>query len=88
MLRFGHLTGPGSAYDEDGATTEAVRAGKMPIVGDGGSVLSFTSTHAAATAIIAALDRDVTGVLNVVDDTPVMMGNWRPRHPSFFDVAA
>ncbi|MBT2234141.1 NAD(P)-dependent oxidoreductase [Nonomuraea sp. NEAU-A123] len=80
VLRFGHLTGPGSAYDEDGATTEAVRAGKMPIVGDSGSVLSFTSAHDAATAIIAALDRDVTGVLNVVDDAPVRMGDWLPAY--------
>jgi nucleoside-diphosphate-sugar epimerase len=78
VLRFGHLTGPGSAYDKDGSTTEAVLAGKMPIVGDGGSVLSFTSAHDAATAIVAALDRDVTGVLNVVDDTPTRMGEWLP----------
>ncbi|TYB61428.1 NAD(P)-dependent oxidoreductase [Nonomuraea sp. PA05] len=79
VLRFGHLTGPGSVYAEDGSTTLAVRAGKMPIVGDGGSVLSFTDAHDAATAVVAALDRDVSGVLNVVDDTPVRMGEWLPE---------
>jgi nucleoside-diphosphate-sugar epimerase len=41
-------------------------------------VLSFTHAHDAATAIIAALDKDVTGALNVVDDTPVLMRDWLP----------
>ncbi|MDF2704580.1 MAG: hypothetical protein K0R62_232, partial [Nonomuraea muscovyensis] len=78
VLRFGHLTGPGSVYADDGSTAEAVRRGRMPVVGDGGSVLSFTHAHDAATAIIAALDKDVTGALNVVDDTPVLMRDWLP----------
>lgn len=80
VLRFGHLTGPGSVYDEGGSTRQAVLARRMPVVGDGGSVLSFTDAHDAATAIVAALDRDVTGVLNVVDDTPVTMGEWLPAY--------
>lgn len=78
VLRFGHLTGPGTVYAQDGSTTLAVQAGRMPVVGDGGSVFSFTSTHDAATAVVAALDRDVTGVLNVVDDTPVPVREWLP----------
>ncbi|MFC4115933.1 NAD-dependent epimerase/dehydratase family protein [Nonomuraea zeae] len=80
VLRFGHLTGPGSVYDKNGSTTQSVLAGKMPIVGDGGSVLSFTDSHDAATAVVAALDRDVSGVLNIVDDTPVTMGEWLPAY--------
>ncbi|SDL87013.1 NAD-dependent epimerase/dehydratase family protein [Nonomuraea jiangxiensis] len=76
VLRFGHLTGPGSIYDEHGSTRQAVLAGKMPIVGDGGSVMSFTDAHDAATAVVAALDREVGGALNVVDDTPVELGEW------------
>ncbi|MFI6498662.1 NAD-dependent epimerase/dehydratase family protein [Nonomuraea typhae] len=78
VLRFGHLTGPGTAYGTGGSTTRAVLAGKMPIVGEGRAVFSFTSTHDAATAIVAALDRDVRGVLNVVDDTPLMVREWLP----------
>lgn len=78
VLRFGHLTGPGTAYDKDGSTTQAVLAGKMPIVGDGRSFFSFTHTHDAATAIVAALDRNVTGVLNVVDDHALPVGEWLP----------
>ncbi|GAA3603533.1 NAD(P)-dependent oxidoreductase [Nonomuraea rosea] len=80
VLRFGHLTGPGSVYDQDGSTTRAVLAGKMPIVGDGGSVMSFTDAHDAATAVVAALDRDVSGVLNIVDDTPVKLSEWLPAY--------
>ncbi|MFI7706297.1 NAD-dependent epimerase/dehydratase family protein [Nonomuraea sp. NPDC049480] len=80
VLRFGHLTGPGSVYDKDGSTTQAVLAGKLPIVGDGGSVMSFTHAHDAATAVVAALDRDVTGALNVVDDTPVTFAEWLPAY--------
>lgn len=78
VLRFGHLTGPGSVYAPGGSTTLSVLAGRMPVVGDGGSVLSFTDAHDAATAVVAALDRDVSGVLNIVDDTPIRMGEWLP----------
>ncbi|MFI6389365.1 NAD-dependent epimerase/dehydratase family protein [Nonomuraea sp. NPDC050547] len=78
VLRFGHLTGPGTAYDDDGSTTRAVLAGQLPVVGEGGSVFSFTNTHDAATSVVAALDRDLTGALNVVDDTPVTMAEWLP----------
>ncbi|WP_157253471.1 NAD-dependent epimerase/dehydratase family protein [Nonomuraea typhae] len=78
VLRLGHLTGPGTAYDTGGSTTRAVLAGTMPIIGEGRSVFSFTSTHDAATAIVAALDRDVSGALNVVDDTPLMVREWLP----------
>ncbi|WP_327086631.1 NAD(P)-dependent oxidoreductase [Nonomuraea sp. NBC_01738] len=78
VLRFGHLTGPGTVFGDDGSTTLAVRAGKLPIVGDGASVFSFTHTHDAATSIVAALDREVGGVLNVVDDHPTAVRDWLP----------
>ncbi|NUR83658.1 MAG: NAD(P)-dependent oxidoreductase [Nonomuraea sp.] len=80
VLRFGHLYGPGTFYAEDGSTAELVRAGRMPIVGDGHGVYSFTHTHDAATAVVAALDRDVTGALNVVDDTPLPVREWLPAY--------
>ncbi|MFG3442369.1 NAD-dependent epimerase/dehydratase family protein [Nonomuraea sp. NPDC047897] len=80
VLRFGHLTGPGSVYADDGSTAEAVRRRRLPVVGDGGSVLSFTHACDAASAIVAALDKNVTGALNVVDDTPVTMRDWLPAY--------
>ena len=57
VLRFGHLYGPGTGFAPDGMVAERVRAGKMPIVGDGSGRFSFTHTHDAATAIVAALDK-------------------------------
>jgi nucleoside-diphosphate-sugar epimerase len=85
VLRFGHLYGPGSAYAPDGSFTAQVRAGKVPVVGGGHSTLSFTHADDAATALVAALDKDVTGVLNVVDDTPVTMGEFLPAYAQMLD---
>ncbi|SOE47613.1 Nucleoside-diphosphate-sugar epimerase [Streptomyces sp. OV198] len=78
VLRFGHLYGPGSAYAGDGTFTAQVRAGKVPLVGGGHAVFSFTHADDAATAIVAALDRDTRGVLNVVDDDPAPLHTWLP----------
>jgi nucleoside-diphosphate-sugar epimerase len=41
-------------------------------------VFSFTHVHDVATAILAALDKAVSGALNVVDDDPAPMGEWLP----------
>ena len=78
-LRLGHLYGPGTVYDRDGAITTIVRARRLPLVGGGGALFSFTHTHDAATAVVTALDRDLAGVLNVVDDEPVPVATWLPE---------
>jgi nucleoside-diphosphate-sugar epimerase len=78
VLRFGHLYGRGSAYGPEGSFTRQVRAGKVPVVGNGTAVFSFTHAHDAATAVAAALDKGGPGVLNVVDDTPVPLHEWLP----------
>ena len=78
VLRLGHLYGPGSAYGPEGSFTRQVRAGKVPVVGKGTAVFSFTHAHDAATAVAAALDKGGPGVLNVVDDTPVPVHEWLP----------
>jgi nucleoside-diphosphate-sugar epimerase len=78
VLRFGHLYGPGSIYAPDGSFVAQVRGGKVPLVGGGTSVFSFTHSHDAATAIVASLDKNVTGALNVVDDAPAPMSEWLP----------
>lgn len=83
VLRFGHLYGAGSAFAPDGSFTSQVKAGKVPIVGKGDAVFSFTHAHDAATAVIAALDRGGSGVLNVVDDTPVPVREWLPALATF-----
>jgi nucleoside-diphosphate-sugar epimerase len=78
VLRFGHLYGPGSMYAADGSFLKGVRAGKVPLVGGGHAVFSFTHAEDAATAVVAALDKDVSGALNVVDDAPVPLYEWLP----------
>jgi nucleoside-diphosphate-sugar epimerase len=78
-LRFGSLVGPGTGFAAGGMVVTAVRAGKLPIVGDGSGTFSFVHTHDAATAIVAALERpDVRGALNIVDDEPVAVRDWLP----------
>jgi nucleoside-diphosphate-sugar epimerase len=79
VLRFGHLYGPDTGFAPGGRFAAQIQDGNMPIVDDGGSVFSFTHTHDAATAIAAALDKPVTGALNVVDDTPVPIREWLPE---------
>ncbi|HTZ45128.1 MAG TPA: NAD(P)-dependent oxidoreductase [Jatrophihabitans sp.] len=78
VLRFGHLYGPGSIYAADGSFTQQVRAGKVPLVGGGTSVFSFTHSYDAATAILAAVEGHAVGALNVVDDEPAPMNVWLP----------
>jgi nucleoside-diphosphate-sugar epimerase len=81
VLRFGHLYGPGTAYAPDGSFAAQVRAGKVPLVGGGHAVFSFTHTADAAGAVVAALDRGAPGrILNVVDDTPVPLHDWLPAY--------
>lgn len=80
VLRLGHLCGPGSIYAADGSFAEQVRAGKVPLVGGGTAVFSFTHAHDVATAIVAALDRPASGALNIVDDEPAPMSEWLPAY--------
>lgn len=77
VLRLGHLYGPRSSYSPDGPFLTQVRAGKVPLVGGGNAVFSFTHATDAAAAVAAALDRpDAAGVLNIVDDTPTPVHRW------------
>jgi nucleoside-diphosphate-sugar epimerase len=79
VLRFGQLYGPGTAFATDGAFIAMIRKGRMPLVSGGRGVFSFTHVDDAATAVLAALDRNVSGPLNIVDDTPVELSDWVPQ---------
>lgn len=78
VLRFGHLYGPGSIYAHDGSFVRQVQAGKVPLVGGGTSTFSFTHAGDAAAAVVAAVDSNATGALNIVDDEPAQMNVWLP----------
>jgi nucleoside-diphosphate-sugar epimerase len=79
VLRLGPLYGPGTMFAPDGSFTADVRARRIPLVGGGASVFSFIHVDDVATAVLAALDRDVPGVLNVVDDDPAPIRDWLPE---------
>ena len=79
VLRLGHLYGPGTMFAADGSFVDDVRARKVPIAGAGASVFSFVHVADVATAVVAALSHDVSGVLNVVDDDPTPIRDWLPE---------
>jgi nucleoside-diphosphate-sugar epimerase len=80
VLRYGTLYGPGTWYDARGGTiAEAVRAGRLPLIGDGAGMQSFTHADDAAAAAVAALNAP-PGTYNVVDDDPVRARDWLPLY--------
>jgi nucleoside-diphosphate-sugar epimerase len=85
VLRLGHLYGPGTVYAADGSTVQQVRAGRMPLIGAGASAFSFVHTADVAAAVLAALDSDVTGVVNIVDDDPTPIATWLPALAAMLD---
>ena len=58
---------------------QLVRGRKFPFVADGGGVWSFLHIDDAARATLAALERNVPGVYNVVDDDPAELAHWLPE---------
>jgi nucleoside-diphosphate-sugar epimerase len=80
VLRLGHLYGPGSSFGPDGGLTRRIRAGKLPLIGDGASMFSFIHAHDVATAILAAVEHPAaSGALNIVDDQPTLAHDWLPE---------
>jgi nucleoside-diphosphate-sugar epimerase len=80
VLRYGTLYGPGTWYDPDGGTiATVVRGGRMPLIGDGDGMQSFTHVDDAASAAVAAVDGP-PGIYNVVDDEPLRARDWLPLY--------
>jgi nucleoside-diphosphate-sugar epimerase len=77
VLRYGMFYGPGTHFDV-GQIAEDVKKRRFPIVGKGTGTFSFIHVGDAAAATVVALEREATGILNVVDDEPIAMRDWVP----------
>lgn len=74
VLRYGSFYGPGASDD----FVALVRKRRMPIVGSGAAVWSFVHIDDAAAATVLAVESDVRGVYNIVDDEPAPVREWLP----------
>jgi 2-alkyl-3-oxoalkanoate reductase len=73
VLRYGGFYGA----PNDGLI-EPVRKRQFPIVGSGGGVFSFIHLDDAAAATVLAIEHDVAGPYNIVDDEPAPVREWLP----------
>ncbi len=77
-LRYGGFYGPGTSLADGAFQLEGVRKRRFPIVGAGTGITSFIHIDDAATATIAAIERGVQGLYNIVDDDPAPVVEWLP----------
>jgi nucleoside-diphosphate-sugar epimerase len=72
-LRYGGFYGA----DNDGLV-KPVRERQFPVVGKGDGYSSFIHLDDAAAATVIAMEREATGIYNIVDDEPAPMREWLP----------
>lgn len=79
-IRYGGFYGPGTGISTapDAMMTEQIRKRKIPIVGNGGGVLSLVHIADAASATVAAVERGSAGIYHVADDEPAAVRDWQP----------
>jgi 2-alkyl-3-oxoalkanoate reductase len=78
-LRYGGLYGPGTSLSEGNEIVDQVRRRRLPIIGRGGGIWSFVHIADVARATVAAVESDITGIFNVVDDEPAPVAQWLPE---------
>jgi 2-alkyl-3-oxoalkanoate reductase len=74
VLRYGSFYGPGASD----VLLDAVRRRQLPVIGGGTGIWSFIEITDAAAATLAAVDRGVPGIYNVVDSDPAPVAEWLP----------
>lgn len=74
VLRYGSFYGPGASEE----LVALVRKRKLPLVGDAAGVWSWIHVDDAAAATVAAVEANVTGAFNIVDDEPARASEWLP----------
>jgi nucleoside-diphosphate-sugar epimerase len=80
VLRYGAFYGTGTWYGADGDVAQRVRKRQLSIVGSGRGVTSFIHIDDAASAAVAALDAQTSGVFNMVDNDPASAAEWMPAY--------
>jgi len=88
VLRYGWFYGPGTSYDPEGAIPSAIRKGSYPIVGVGAGTYSFINLSDAAAATVKVLSKEVSGIYNIVDDSPIRLSEWLPFVAKLLDAPA
>jgi nucleoside-diphosphate-sugar epimerase len=78
VLRYGSLYGPDTSFAAEGEVVTLVRQHKFPLIGDGAGVWSFIHVADAARATQLAIERNVPGIYNIVDDEPAEVSVWLP----------
>ena len=73
-MRYGALYGPGAIDDQ----VALVRKRQYPLVGRGAGYSSWVHLDDAASATVLAVEQQVTGVFNIVDDDPAPASEWLP----------
>jgi nucleoside-diphosphate-sugar epimerase len=83
VLRYGMFYGPGTHFAPGGQMYEEIRRRRMPVPGRGTGVFSFVHVDDAAAATARAIETpEASGILNVVDDDPIALGDWVPLFAS------
>ena len=72
-LRYGGFYGAA-----DDGLIKPVRRRQFPMIGNGDGISSFIHLDDAATATVLALESDLSGIFNIVDDEPAPMRDWLP----------
>ncbi|MCW2983590.1 MAG: NAD(P)-dependent oxidoreductase, partial [Conexibacter sp.] len=79
VLRYGGFYGPGTSLGADGDMTALVRRRRLPVVGSGEGLASFTHVDDAAGGVLATLrPGGPTGTFAIVDDEPARAADWIP----------
>jgi nucleoside-diphosphate-sugar epimerase len=77
-LRYGGFYGDPDNRAERAGLVDPILKRMFPIVGNGGGYASFIHLDDAATATVLALEHDVAGIYNIVDDEPAPVREWLP----------
>jgi len=77
-LRYGGFYGDPDNRAERAGLVDPIVKRMFPIVGNGGGYASFIHLDDAAAATVLALEHEVTGIYNIVDDEPAPVREWLP----------